>query len=60
MKQLALPLQTDPGADSALRRAWIASRVRLPFHIALSTPAIAICLRQMAAAERRRIRRPQR
>ncbi len=54
MKQLALPLQNDPSADPALRRAWIASRLRIPFHIALSTPAIAICLRRMAAAEIRR------
>lgn len=53
MKQLALPLHIDPSADPALRRAWIASRVRLPFHVAISTPAIAICLRHMAAAERR-------
>lgn len=54
MQQLALPLQTDPSADPALRRAWIASRVRMPFHVAINTPAIAICLRQMAATDRRR------
>ncbi len=54
MQQLALPLKTDPSADSALRRAWLLSRVRLPFHIAINTPAIAICLRHMANAERRR------
>lgn len=53
MKQLALPL-SDPGTDPALRRAWIASRLRLPYHIAINTPAIAICLRRMAAAEIRR------
>lgn len=53
MKQLALPLQSDPGADPALRRAWIASRLRMPFHIAINTPAIAICLRRMAATESR-------
>lgn len=53
MKQLALPLQSDPGADPALRRAWIASRLRLPFHVAINTPAIAICLRRMAASESR-------
>jgi hypothetical protein len=49
-----LPLQNDPSADPALRRAWIASRLRIPFHIAISTPAIAICLRRMAATENRR------
>lgn len=54
MQQLALALQTDPNADPALRRAWLTSRVRLPFHVAINTPAIAICLRQMAAADRRR------
>ena len=54
MQQLALPLQTDPSADPALRRAWLVSRVRLPFHVAINTPAIAICLRQMAAADCRR------
>jgi len=54
MKQLALPLQNDPSADPALRRAWIASRLHMPFHIAISTPAIAICLRRMAATENRR------
>ncbi len=54
MKQLALPLQSDPGADPALRRAWIASRLRLPYHIAINTPAIAICLRRMAATESRK------
>lgn len=53
MKQLALPLHNDPSADPALRRAWIASRLRIPFHIAISTPAIAICLRRMAATENR-------
>ena len=54
MQQLALPLPTDPVAETALRRAWIASRLRLPFHVAINTPAIAIGLRHMAAAEQRR------
>lgn len=54
MKQLALPLQSDPAADSALRRAWLASRLRMPFHVAVNIPAVAICLRHMAAAENRR------
>lgn len=54
MKQLALPLQSDPAADPALRRAWLASRLRMPFHVAVNIPAVAICLRHMAAAENRR------
>jgi len=54
MQQLALPLKIDPSADSALRRAWLQSRVRLPFHVAINTPAISICLHLMANAERRR------
>ena len=54
MQQLALPLRFDPGADTALRRAWIASRVRLPFFVAINTPAIAICLRHIAETETRK------
>jgi len=54
MKQLPLPLHSDPAADSALRKAWLASRLRMPFHVAVNIPAVAICLRHMAAAENRR------
>lgn len=54
MQQLALPLHSEPGADTALRRAWIASRVRLPFYAAINTPAIAICLRHIAETETRK------
>lgn len=54
MQQLALPLRSDPGADTALRRAWIASRVRLPYYVAINTPAIAICLRHIAESEARK------
>jgi hypothetical protein len=54
MKQLVLPLQSDPSADPALRRAWLQSRLRMPFHVAVNIPAVAICLRRMAAAENRR------
>lgn len=57
MKQLALPLQTDPGTEPALRRAWIASRLRMPFHVAIHIPAVAICLRHMAENETRKLLR---
>jgi len=57
MQQLALPLSNDPAAESALRRAWQNSHLRQPFHVALATPAIAICLRRAAEADLRRQRR---
>ncbi len=47
-KQLALPLQSDPAADTALRRAWVRSGLRMPFHVAVHVPALAICLRHLA------------
>lgn len=47
-KQLALPLQSDPTADPAMRRAWVRSGLRVPFHIAVNVPALAICLRHLA------------
>jgi hypothetical protein len=47
-EQLALPLQTDPTADPALRRAWQRSGLRQPFHVAVHVPALAICLRHLA------------
>jgi hypothetical protein len=49
-KQLALPLQSDPTADPALRRAWLKSGLRMPFHVAVHVPALAICLRHLAGA----------
>mgnify|MGYP006280181887 CR=1 FL=1 len=57
-EQLALPLQSDPATDPALRRAWVRSGLNLPFHVAVSVPALAICLRHLAGAGvRRRARR---
>jgi hypothetical protein len=47
-KQLALPLQVDPIADPALRRAWLRSGLRVPFHVAVHIPALVICLRHLA------------
>lgn len=58
MQQIALPLQSDPSSDPALRRAWLTSRLRMPFHVAISIPAVAICLRRMAETEtQKRLRR---
>ena len=57
MQQLALPLHTDPDTDPALRRAWLASRLRMPFHVAIHIPAVAICLRRMAETETRKRQR---
>lgn len=61
-RQLALPL--EPRADeveSALMRAWAKSRMRVPYHVAIRNPALLICLRNIAAAEKRRaIRRAAR
>jgi hypothetical protein len=57
MQQLVLPLQSDPSSDPALRRAWLTSRLRMPFHVALNIPAVAICLRHMAETETRKRQR---
>lgn len=56
MKQLALPMQTDPGADPALKDAWIRSGLRIPFHAAIHVPALVICLRHLATTKSRRKR----
>lgn len=52
--QLALPLETDPRSDPALRLAWARSGLPVPYHIALHDRAIAICLRCLADAMRRK------
>lgn len=48
--QLSLPLETDSRHESALRRAWQRSGVRLPYHVALQDRALEICLRCLADA----------
>jgi hypothetical protein len=59
--QLALPLEPRPEADSALHHAWATSRLRMPYQVAIHVPAVAICLRNIAAAEtRRKVRRVKR
>jgi hypothetical protein len=60
-RQLALPLEPRGDAESALRHAWARTRLRVPFQVAIHTPALAICLRNIAAAEtRRKVKRVKR
>jgi hypothetical protein len=33
-----------------MRRAWLRSGLRVPFHIAVHVPALAICLRHLAGS----------
>jgi len=49
-RQLALRLE-QPESESALKRAWSHTRLRIPYDKAIRVPAIAICLRNLAAAE---------
>ncbi len=51
-RQLALRLE-QPESESALKRAWSHTRLRIPYDRAIRVPAIAICLRNLAAAETR-------
>lgn len=60
-RQLTLPLETRAESESALKRAWARSGSRVPYQVAIHVPALAICLRNIAAAEiRRKIRRSAR
>jgi len=52
--QLALPLDADSRNDASLRRAWMRSGLSLPYEVALRNRAIAICLRDMVDAMRRK------
>lgn len=52
-RQLALRLE-QPDSEPALKRAWSHTRLRIPYDEAIRVPAIAICLRNMAAAETRK------
>jgi hypothetical protein len=52
--QLALRLDPPTDPESALKRAFSHTRLRMPYDKAIRVPAIAICLRNMAAAETRR------
>jgi hypothetical protein len=53
-RQLALPLEPSAEPESALRNAWSRTRMRVPYDVAIHNPALAICLRNIAAAETRR------
>jgi len=53
-RQLALPLEARAEPESALKHAWSRTRLRVPYHVAIRNPALAICLRNIAAAETRR------
>jgi hypothetical protein len=48
--QLSLPLDIDAMNEDALRLAWIRSGLPVPFHLTLSSRALAICLRGLADA----------
>jgi hypothetical protein len=50
-QQLPLPLLNEKRADSALRKAWAQSGLRVPYHIALQIPPLSICLRNLAEAQ---------
>ena len=53
--QLALPLPQGGGKENALRRAYGATRVRIPFEAAMHDPALAICLRCLSEAQAKRL-----
>ena len=55
--QLSLPLEVDALNENALRLAWTRSGLRIPFHIALHNRPLAICLRDLAEAMRRKANR---
>ena len=61
-RQLALPLEPGAEPETALKHAWSHTRLRVSYDVAIHNPALAICLRNIAAAETRRnkIRRPAR
>jgi len=55
--QLALPLEPCAEPEFPLRRAWARARLRVSYDAAIRVPALAICLRNIAAAETRRVAR---
>lgn len=52
--QLALPLTPDGLGEDALRTAYRSTRVRISFEAAMRDRALAICLRCLSEARRKR------
>lgn len=52
--QLSLPLEADSTNEDALRAAWKRCGLRMPYHVALRTRPIAICLSCLADAMRKK------
>ena len=50
MVQPNLPLEFDESSDDALRRAWARSGLPIPYHVALRSRALVLCLRCLAEA----------
>jgi hypothetical protein len=59
-RQLALPLEPGAEIESALKEAWSLAHLRVPYDVAIRVPALAICLRNIAAAKSRRNRQHRR
>ncbi len=53
--QLTLPLPEDGWNEDALRIAYRSTRVRIPFEAAMHDRALAICLRCLSEARRKRV-----
>lgn len=53
-RQLALPLESGAEPDPALMHAWSDAQLTVPYDVAIRVPALAICLRNLAAIENRR------
>lgn len=58
--QLTLSLEADSRRDATLRQARLRSGLSLPYDLALRDRALAICLRCLADAIRRKHRRKRR
>lgn len=56
-QQLPLPLPLDRREESILRTAHRSAGLSMPFEVAMSVPALAICLRCLGeAGQKRRLR----
>jgi len=52
--QLGLPLESNSQDEDALRAAWKRSGLPLPYHVALRIAPLAICIRCLADAMRKK------